>query len=813
MGQEFVVPSFNTNRYYNKNTENIAVLPTGLTAGMVVYVQSDGTLDGSLNHFWDNTNNKLLLGSSTTPGTAYGRAGQIFEVNVSANNGGSTLNTWSAVAATHASIFDFNRSKSSTIGTHTVVASGDALGFMVFRGSDGAAFQDAASIVGEVDGTPGASDMPGRLVFRTTPDGSATLTTRLTIDSLGRIQQQVGGATAQALTGSTFVVAKSQTGLTTVGSGRYFSLQNTSGSPNQVVEIGFGYMAGGVNQPVLIGHKVSDSTAFTKGSIYMAVRGVTTDTAPTEVWTLDSTGQVTQNMPAVASTAETLHTWTVSDDAVASLRIVNNTATNSLFIPVIRATGSGTSEALFIRAHGTTDTGAASLMNFDARIGLSTTVATRPLFQWTNNGTGVMILDHRGRFTLAPLAATSGTTAQFILTPGADTGLTASTESNVFRVDAATRTWATTGTVATQRDVMLNGMTYASASASQTFTNAATLYAASPIAGTNAIITNSYAAWFQANSIASTAEQIAMFNVSDDANSFLKVVNGTANDNNFSPKILASHNSTLIGLTIEARAVTDTGTNAITHLDSRIGTGTNVATRPAFQFSNNATIIAGFTGSTDGGRLIIGGNTLTPYGASGGLLEINKSAATSNISLNSWAGSSAGIGNILYFNKSRSSTVGAQTIVASGDFIGGVFWRGSDGASFQHAASIEAQVDGTPGTGDMPGRMVFYTSPDGAVTQTERVRISNRGNVILSLGAIAEPSTSVGTLVLTNTATAPTTSVDVVSLFSADVAGAGSASLALYTEQAVAVDVALASTHSLKVNINGTVYRVPLTTP
>jgi hypothetical protein len=95
---------------------------------------------------------------------------------------------------------------------------------------------------------------------------------------------------------------------------------------------------------------------------------------------------------------------------------------------------------------------------------------------------------------------------------------------------------------------------------------------------------------------------------------------------------------------------------------------------------------------------------------------------------------------------------------------------------------------------------------------TEALRISSRRNTLINLGAIAEPSTSVGTLVLTNTATAPTTSVDVVSLFSADVAGAGTASLALYTEQAVAIDVIAASTHTLSVNLNGTIYKVLLST-
>jgi hypothetical protein len=42
-------------------------------------------------------------------------------------------------------------------------------------------------IAAEVDGTPGANDMPGRLVFSTTADGAASLTERMRIDSSGRV--------------------------------------------------------------------------------------------------------------------------------------------------------------------------------------------------------------------------------------------------------------------------------------------------------------------------------------------------------------------------------------------------------------------------------------------------------------------------------------------------------------------------------------------------------------------------------------------------------------------------------------------------
>ncbi len=87
-------------------------------------------------------------------------------------------------------------------------------------------------------------------------------------------------------------------------------------------------------------------------------------------------------------------------------------------------------------------------------------------------------------------------------------------------------------------------------------------------------------------------------------------------------------------------------------------------------------------------------------------------------------------GNNIYLAKSRNSTVGTNTILNSGDTIGNLNFLGSDGtANFITAASVLAQVDGTPGTNDMPGRLIFSTTADGASSATERMRIDNAGNV------------------------------------------------------------------------------------
>ncbi|MHB8871950.1 MAG: beta strand repeat-containing protein, partial [Candidatus Doudnabacteria bacterium] len=42
---------------------------------------------------------------------------------------------------------------------------------------------------------------------------------------------------------------------------------------------------------------------------------------------------------------------------------------------------------------------------------------------------------------------------------------------------------------------------------------------------------------------------------------------------------------------------------------------------------------------------------------------------------------------------------------------------------------IDVQVDGTPGASDMPGRLMFYTTPDGSISPAERMRITSTGNV------------------------------------------------------------------------------------
>lgn len=138
----------------------------------------------------------LNVGSSTSASSI--RLGQSISVDNTENYGGAALNTW-ASSPGYAAFLDFNRSKGATVGTHTAVATDDYLGYLLFRGSDGvSAFKNGAIISAQVGtGTVSATSMPGKLSFKTAPDGSVNPAERMTILADGNVG--IGTSTPTAL--------------------------------------------------------------------------------------------------------------------------------------------------------------------------------------------------------------------------------------------------------------------------------------------------------------------------------------------------------------------------------------------------------------------------------------------------------------------------------------------------------------------------------------------------------------------------------------------------------------------------------------
>jgi hypothetical protein len=135
------------------------------------------------------------------------------------------------------------------------------------------------------------------------------------------------------------------------------------------------------------------------------------------------------------------------------------------------------------------------------------------------------------------------------------------------------------------------------------------------------------------------------------------------------------------------------------------------------------------------GRLLVGtsaARTNIDYalGTTGSQLQIEQANATTNFSIvQNFDSATIGAPATFTLARSGATSIGSTTVVANGNRLGEINFSGSDGTDFTVAACIRGEVDGTPGANDMPGRLVFSTTADGASSPTERARITNSGNV------------------------------------------------------------------------------------
>ncbi|MGF1649863.1 MAG: DUF2793 domain-containing protein [Hyphomicrobiaceae bacterium] len=130
------------------------------------------------------------------------------------------------------------------------------------------------------------------------------------------------------------------------------------------------------------------------------------------------------------------------------------------------------------------------------------------------------------------------------------------------------------------------------------------------------------------------------------------------------------------------------------------------------------------------GRVAIGSSEV--YDVQAGImqsgLQVNGLGSEASFSVVRWA--AGGAQPNIHFAKSRGTTVGTRGIVSKGDGMGGFTWTGDDGAQFMPAAAVRGQVDGTPTTGNVPGRILFLTAVDGGGSAVvERMRVESGGTV------------------------------------------------------------------------------------
>ena len=82
-----------------------------------------------------------------------------------------------------------------------------------------------------------------------------------------------------------------------------------------------------------------------------------------------------------------------------------------------------------------------------------------------------------------------------------------------------------------------------------------------------------------------------------------------------------------------------------------------------------------------------------------------------------------------------------STSLSSGDTLARLIFSSLDGGDY---AYIQASVDGSPGSADFPGRIMFFTCADDASSATERLRINSEGAIHINDGSATAARFDIG---------------------------------------------------------------------
>ena len=172
-------------------------------------------------------------------------------------------------------------------------------------------------------------------------------------------------------------------------------------------------------------------------------------------------------------------------------------------------------------------------------------------------------------------------------------------------------------------------------------------------------------------------------------------------------------------------------------LSTRRSTGdANTVATEAMRIDSSQRVLMG--AGTDATSTITNGwwNGSTLYSGILNIQNVNDGTAQKYVSLAVSRHSNDVESGQLGFAKSRGSTANSKTTVGNGDTLGLITFQGADGSNLVEAARISAATDNTASGDDMPGRLQFYTTADGAASPTERMRIDSGGNATFKTGGM-----------------------------------------------------------------------------
>jgi len=750
-------------------------------------ISTNGTQQATI-----DSSGRLLVGTSTARSNfeSVNSAGlQVESIGGAAGKNISLASNYNIGAGGQSNLI-FARTRGATLNSMTAVQSGDFLGTINFQGADGTNFISAAEIQVAVDGTPGANDMPGRLVFSTTPDGSASPTERMRITSAGLVG--LGTSTPNSLlsVASSSTTAYSATAFNNSrvylyggsATGAYNSIGFTNSAQSEGL-IGFVQNASGYGDFVVQSYHggYAEKLRITSAGLV----GIGTTSPSTELHVAASSGYAELRLAGASGSGGSVEffnsTTQLGDIFIdASNNMIFRNASEAFRVDSSRRLLVGTSSArsnfnnnldgaTLAQVEGTTfstatisvtrnsnDTGSPAfeiVKTRGASNGQNTVVANGDPFGFVNfagtDGTNPV----RGASISAWCDGTPGANdmpGRLVFSTTADGG---SSPTERMRITSAglvglgTTSWDLNG-VSTKLGVQLAGTTgdgiafLSTQNTANQYVAVGTQYAAG---NTN----NGSQVRFGIDSAGDTTTMIAFATANSGTPSEKMRLDrlGRLGIGTTSPQSLLSTGSSLggqLGLSIDwtggggpyqvAGLTSDHTTGEIRHF---------AFTNYYHTFYSNNSEKARLDSS---GRLLVGTSsvrTAAAYGAAGFQVESTYFANSSISAINNQATSD---GSALMLGKSRGTSNGSSTIVQSGDTTGYISFQGTDGTALKETATIISQVDGTPGANDMPGRLVFSTTADGDPSPTERMRIGNDGRVFF--GCINSPSASVfGTMI------------------------------------------------------------------
>jgi hypothetical protein len=709
-----------------------------------------------------DSSGRLLVGTSTV----YGISGLSNpDVQLSKANQDSTL----AVTAWKGDAIGFNptlqlmRSYNNTTGTHTAVPDGARLGSISFAGSDGSAFSAGAAIVANADGQTWASgDCPGRLSFQTTSDGGSSPSTRLTIDSSGRLL--VGTSSAYEVT-SGFSGTRQQIVANDAASFLRYSADN---SPETLWLCKSRNATAGLHTVLQSGDGIarfnfqgSDGTNFvsaaridaevdgTPGTNDMPGRLVFSTTADgasstTERMRITSAGnvgigtsgpgaklQVATGTNNYTSTANTL--GVVGPDSTGLYIGTHYDGSGAGADIVSRGYSATMGDFRFIAANGPYASFATRMViDGSGRVGIGTTSPATDLHVANAAGARIRVGGAAG----AGIEFNGADTRIDI--PAANTLAAYTNSTERVRIDSSGRLLVGTSTAYSvptgdggirSPGLQRASTTFADSSISSTLFNTATE------GGGTLTLSRSNTTTLGAQAIAASQDATGSiwFSASDGVTqiptaSIVSRVDGTPGANDMPGRLLFSTTADGASSPTERMRISNAGTTTLT----------SAASTAPFIANISASEVARIDSS---GRLLVGTSTaVATQGVTSQVQNHGISAGQGGGSISNSYWQANNTGPAILLNKSRANTVGTYTIVQDGDVTGSILFGGSDGTAFVRNASIDAQVDGTPGANDMPGRIVLSTTADGASSPTERLRINSTGQVLVnSVGSASAP--------------------------------------------------------------------------